>query len=320
MPDHSHLFRYADQIKQRYLRHKQNVSTQLTELQQLWALRSGIAMPLASVQPELARFAPWQPYRVLGVDGSPFDLSRHRGLAVKAFSLAAVLTDYHIGKETVIADIRDLSDQDDLSSLAYPSLELEYGITVEQPADLLLLDGSLIRWQWYEWQEEKRLVAVKQYVDLLERCYQQQMPVIAVIDRSASRDILQVLEVESQKKFASFTDIDLFGAVLAEGEFSPVFQTHSPITKLDERYQIGYCYYRSGSGVLRIECLLGQPLQPQVWSMIIDQIEKGRGFPWSIARAHELCVIRERDRQLLETFLVDDSGLSRKEWWKEVNR
>ena len=129
-----------------------------------------------------------------------------------------------------------------------------------------------------------------------------------------------MLEVESQKKFASFTDIDLFGAVLAEGEFSPVFQTHSPITKLDERYQIGYCYYRSGSGVLRIEYLLGQLLQPQVWSMLIDQIEKGRGFPWSIARAHELCVIRERDRQLLETFLVDDSGLSRKEWWKEVNR
>lgn len=284
---------------------------------QVWQSLDKQELPLANYQvPAIEQLN--GNYIVVGADGSPLQLSRHRSIELKALSLARVVTDYTLGAENIFTTIEDFPEQDELGALKFPLLELAFAAQVEA-ADLILVDGSLVRWQWEQLDQEKKLQYVGEYVDVLSQCYQRKSPVLAVIDRSYSQDIVHWLERQSSKKFKHFTDQDLFEAVLPVGGFSAVFRTHSPITELVPDYNIGFCYYRSEQTLLRIELMLEQPVEPKTWSYLVDQINKGKGYPWSLIRAHENCVIKEADKMMIEKILGGETGLSQKEVWKQLN-
>lgn len=317
MSDLSQLLQYAHKVKVRYEKKKSVVAEELNMLIHAWQHLDKQQLPLANYEVPLIEPSTGN-YIVVGADGSPLQLSRHRSIELKALSLARVMTDYSQGAENIFTTIEDFPEQDDLGSLRFPLLELAFAAQTEN-ADLILVDGSLVRWQWEQLDQEKKLQYVGEYVDILSRCYQKKSPVMAVIDRSHSQDIVHWLERQSSKSFKHFTDQDLFEAVLSIGEFSAVFRTHSPITKLVPDYNIGFCYYRSEQALLRIEFMLEQPIDSWVWSYLVDQINKGKGYPWSLIRAHESCVIKEVDKMMIEKILGGDSGLSQKEVWKQLN-
>lgn len=316
MPDLNQLLQYAHKVKVQYDKKKSVVAEERNMLIQAWQSLDKQQLPLANY--DVPAIAGVTNYIVVGADGSPLQLSRHRSIELKALSLARVVTDYAQGTENVITTIEDFPEQDEIGALRFPLLELAFASQTEV-ADLVLVDGSLVRWQWEQLDQEKKLQYVGEYVEVLTQCYQKKSPVFAVIDRSHSQDIVHWLERQCGKKFRNFTDQDLFETVLPIGGFSAVFRTHSPITELVPDYNIGFCYYRSEQTLLRIEFVLDQPLENQAWSCLVDQINKGKGYPWSLVRAHEGCVIKESDKMMIEKILGGDSGLSQKEVWKQLN-
>jgi hypothetical protein len=317
MSDLNQLLQYAHKVKVQYDKKRSVVLQELDLLVKSWEVLDKQHLPLAAYAiPEDITLR--SEYVVVGADGSPLQLSRHRSIELKALSLARVTTDYVHGTEDVTTTIEDFPEQDELGTLRFPLLELAFA-TQGQKTDLVLVDGSLVRWQWEQLDQEKKLLYVGEYVDTLVKSYQQKAPVFAVIDRSHSQDIVHWLERQTSKKFRHFTDQDLFEAVLPINTFSPVFRTHSPITDLMPDYNIGFCYYRSDRTVLRIEFVLEQPIDNAVWSYLVDQISKGKGYPWSLVRAHESCVIKETDKIMIEKILGSDGGLSQKELWKALH-
>jgi hypothetical protein len=265
-----------------------------------------------------------KPYAILAADSSPLELSRHRAVELKAVSLSRVFTDYQIGEEKIERNIVDL-EREDIASLSNPLLELEYAVTSDFAPNLTLIDGSLIRWQWEGLEKSTKEKLVMKYVQFLVESYQKGIPVLAVIDRSASKDVVEIINSKLEISNGGIVDEDLFQEVLRPGEFSPVFTADSPILKLDERYQVGYVYYKTESGerlaesgVLRIEFLLNQPLNDDTWVQLIDQTRKGKGYPFMIARAHDTCVVKRHDKLMLEQALVKYGRMSQKERMKQM--
>ncbi len=318
MPVLAQLLQYAHKVKVRYEKRRSLVKAEMHDLLLSW--QNSDKKDLPTVEYTLPVINPIidAHYIVVGADSSPLQLSRHRSMEIRALSLARVVTNYTVGTEETFNNIEDFPEQDELSTLRYPLLELDFASQAEK-ADLILVDGSLIRWQWEQLEQEKKLQYVGQYVDLLVENYKRKAPVFAIIDRSASRDIVHWLEIHSQKKFNHFNDQDLFTEILTENTFSPIFRTHSPITDLLPDYNIGYCYYRHALGLLRIEFVLEQEIDPLAWAYLLDQVNKGKGYPWSLIRAHEACVIHEADKAVIEKVLMGDEGLSLKEVWKQKN-
>ena len=315
MPDISLLLRYIDKVKSHYFAKRKTYQERLALLQKAWQSLVKDRLPLADHQINYPGYKKTQ-YRVLSVDSSPIDLSRHRSIPLKALSLSRVLTDYKKGEEIIESEIQDIPESDEIGALDFPLRELQYACDFGREFDVIMLDGSLIRWQWWQLQEEKRAVFVKSYADMLNASYAKKQPVLGIIDRSLSRDITHLLELATKQDFAGFVDMDLFQGILQEDQFSPVFVSYSPITKLLPEYKVAYCYYKKWNNVLRLE-FLQKAMPENVWQYCVDQVEKGKGFPWSIARAHDLCVVKESQKQAIERLLTQE-GLSQKEIMKRT--
>lgn len=316
MADLSVLLQYAHRIKDRLSAQQQSFAEKLKQVVKQWKETDLKRLTLADYQapktlPEL------ESYSVLAADSSPLELSRHRAVELKAVSLARVFTDYRQAEETIDRQIIDL-EKDDVASLSNPLLELEYAVRSHYKPQLVLIDGSLIRWQWEQLLENRKKDLVSKYVELLVSSYQNNAPVMAIIDRSQGRDVLEQLEKLAGEHYTGLVDEDLFDLVLSENTFSPVFRAVSPILSLHPDYQIGYVYYRSAIGVLRIEFLLQQNITITIWSQLIDQVQKGKGFPFVIARAHDCCVVKAKDKLLLEQNLYKFGRMSQKERLKRL--
>lgn len=333
------LLQYADRVRSRLIEQQKTFSEQLDLLLKAW--------PMFSAQLPLARYQvptpvkPCDSYTVVAADSSPLELSRHRAVELKAVSLSRVWTDYQNGTEKIDQKIIDFA-KDDIATLSNPLIELEYALAGEQRADLVLIDGSLIRWQWEQLDKVKKEELTGKYVQLLIDSYQKGAPVLAVIDRSQGKDVVDALERLSGGDFGGIVDEDLFDQILAPGEFSPVYMADSPILKMEPRYKIGFVYYKSesrkqrsqsneggvemkepgaksgGGQVLRVEFLLEQSVAEETWGRLVDQAIKGRGFPFVIARAHDTCVVKNKDKKMLEMALMKYGRMSQKERLKQL--
>ncbi len=313
MADLNVLLQYAARVRDRLLTQQKSFSEKLQQAQSLWFGTVQSNLPLANYQIP-AVLEPTMLYSIVAADSSPLELSRHRAVELKAVSLARVYTDYRLGSEQIERRIDDLY-KDEVASLSNPLLELEYAVRNNRKVDLVLIDGSLIRWQWEQLVERTKKDLVEKYVALLQ---ESTAPVFAIIDHSQSRDIIETIEKVEQVDLNNLVDEDLFELVLAPNTFSPVFQAHTPILQLHPEYKVGYVYYRASQGVLRVEFLLHKHLPDAAWACFIDQTLKGKGYPFMIARAHDACVVRRKDKFLLEQNLLKFGRMSQKERLKQL--
>jgi hypothetical protein len=96
------------------------------------------------------------------------------------------------------------------------------------------------------------------------------------------------------------TDRFLFSTVLKPGESSPVFKSSSKICEMYGDHHIHFFYINIGEEIARIEIpewvALDSELLACVHTLIFDQAKKGKGYPVSIAEAHEQAVVKGKDR------------------------
>lgn len=182
---------------------------------------------------------------------------------------------------------------------------------------LAVADGTLIRWMLSGLNNpalEEDLIT--RYVETLHQFFEDQLLVCSYISSPGNTEMVNFLRwylaqtPEGRARgvavedLAGLRDAHLFEQVLAPGERSVVFEAGSHIQK---RYhaedQICYFYLRvpalGGAEMARVELPLWIARVPAwvdlIHVLMLDQAEKGRGYPVILSEAHEHAVIRGQD-------------------------
>jgi hypothetical protein len=279
------------------------------------------------------------PLHILGADGSQIPPDRHAAalyylinigslrytagsgeapIARSAPSLHAGREELYLGDGRVIGTEivharRDVAEMAELARLAEGC---------QPDPSLALLDNGLILWialqeQGQPRQEVDRLLQA--YLDQLDRVRSAGAALAGIIDRPRHANVLTLLHllnlpVDSvnadqlqASPYLGLTDRSLFARVLDEGERSAVFEYAS----IDARFQkaghtLAFFYFRpiGSSEPMRVEIPMwvadSVDLMERVHAGLIEQGRTTGGFPYVLARAHELAVVSRAERQAVD--------------------
>lgn len=100
---------------------------------------------------------------------------------------------------------------------------------------------------------------------------------------------------------AGIPDRVMFSGLLKPGERSTVFLSTSHILKHYGEHAVAFCYLHTGSEVARVEFpqWVSGDLLDLLLACLMDQAEKGLGYPRVLLEAHERAIVRGEDRQAL---------------------
>jgi hypothetical protein len=114
---------------------------------------------------------------------------------------------------------------------------------------------------------------------------------------------------------AGVRDRELFVNLLGQGERSDVFISQSSIVRKHYGvHQVCFFYLRVDNEIARVEIprwvATNVSLLNLVHSLVLDQCQRGQGYPVALSEAHEQAVVTGADRenfwQLVESSLVEE--------------
>ena len=114
---------------------------------------------------------------------------------------------------------------------------------------------------------------------------------------------------------AGVRDRELFADLLGDGERSAVFSSKSSIVeKHYGAHQVCFFYLRVDDEIARVEiprwAATDEGLLNLAHTLVLDQCQRGQGYPVALSEAHEKAVVTGADResfwQLVESSLVDE--------------
>ncbi|MGC8714396.1 MAG: DNA double-strand break repair nuclease NurA, partial [Leptodesmis sp.] len=105
-------------------------------------------------------------------------------------------------------------------------------------------------------------------------------------------------------------DAKLWAMQLEPGQRSPFWRSSANILEQYGRHQIYFCYLHVGTEVARIEVpawvMEDSKLLNLALSITLAQVQKGYGYPVSLAEAHNQAVVRGGDRARFFAFLEQE--------------
>ncbi|MSS73117.1 MAG: DNA double-strand break repair nuclease NurA [Candidatus Latescibacteria bacterium] len=205
-----------------------------------------------------------------------------------------------------------------------------------------LSDGTLILWSLEGRPPDLRAATLKTYLDAFERMRQARVPVAGYISSPGSADVINALrvglcpeeptncdrcpwKVDAREPLLEIgqglppalpcgpiegvTDDLLFARLLKPGERSGVFRSQSKILNDYGPHRICFFYLHTGAEIARVEVPQWVVDDPELLDLthacIVDQAEKGKGYPIVLSEAHEKAIVRGADRDLFYKFLRD---------------
>ena len=108
-----------------------------------------------------------------------------------------------------------------------------------------------------------------------------------------------------------FLDRELFQQMLAPGWRSPIYRTNSSVPRENygDEQQVYFYYLNAGEEIGRVEVpqwvAQDEGLLALSHSLILDQCQRGQGYPVAISEAHEQAVIRTSDRRAFKHMMSD---------------
>ena len=203
-----------------------------------------------------------------------------------------------------------------------------------------LADGTLIRWMLRGMKNrslEKTLLA--RYVAILDRFQADGIPLASYISRPGAAEVVNLLRLHrgegdwdrGDDSLHGLLDRHLFEEVLGVGERSATFASRSEVLSEYGPHKIVAFYLRLPGEVARVEMPEWAAQVPGwldlVHSVLLDQAEKGGGYPIILQEAHERAVVRAEEREMFFRLLAGRlrrdglaSGASGKSVSKQVPR
>jgi hypothetical protein len=218
-----------------------------------------------------------------------------------------------IGPEIVHAR-RDIAEMAELARLAE---------SCQGEPSLALLDNGLILWIALQVQGQQRKSAdalLKDYLHGMTRVREAGAALAGVIDRPRHANVLALLHLLDlplssvdqdhlqATPYLGLTDRSLFARVLPEGHRSATFVYASPVNSDFKAagHEVAFFYFRP-PGVrepMRVEVPMWVANSPdllaRVHSGLVEQGAATGGFPYVLARAHELAVVSQAERQTVD--------------------
>jgi len=201
-------------------------------------------------------------------------------------------------------------------------------LTAKAPPDmpaLALLDGSLILWgleAYPEFVTEELLnQGFLRYFDNMRNLSNKRLALASYISFPRSTDVVNTLRValcpsevvDSDKMcpacrtrdceaVAGVTDRELFSALLEPGERSALFFSTSRILKkYYDPHQVHFFYLRTDDEIARVEVpgwvAMDSNRLNLAHTLVLDQCQRGQGYPVALAEAHEKAVVTGADRE-----------------------
>ena len=108
-----------------------------------------------------------------------------------------------------------------------------------------------------------------------------------------------------------FLDRELFQRLLDPGWRSPIYRTTSSVPRENygDEQQVYFYYLHAGEEIARIEVprwvAQDERLLDLGHSLILDQCQRGQGYPVAISEAHEQAVVRTSDRRLFKNMVSE---------------
>ena len=216
-------------------------------------------------------------------------------------------------------------------------------LAAELPPDsssLALLDGSLILWGLEAYPEFVAEALLNNgflsYLDDIKKLNNdKRLAVASYISFPRSTDVVNALRVaicphdpadcdrycpSGEKRdcdvVAGVQDRELFSDLLSWGERSAVFISQSSIVRKHYgEQQVYFFYLRVDDEIARVEIprwvAMDESRLSLVHTLILDQCQRGQGYPVALSEAHEKAVVNGTDRenfwQLLELSLVEEN-------------
>lgn len=215
-------------------------------------------------------------------------------------------------------------------------------LTAELPpgsSSLALLDGSLILWGLEAYPEFVTEVLLDNgfltYLDDIRKLNNdKRLALASYISFSRSTDVVNVLRVAlcphepadcdrycstNERRdcdtVAGVQDRELFPNLLTQGERSAIFISQSSIVRKHYgAHQVYFFYLRVDDEIARVELphwvAVDEDLLNLVHALVLDQCQRGQGYPVALSEAHEKAVVTGADReqfwQLVESSLVEE--------------
>ena len=200
-----------------------------------------------------------------------------------------------------------LRDEQELSWLhATASQERRSGREI-----LALADGTLIRWMLRGMKNRTLEAALLgRYIAILDRFQRDGIPLASYISRPGAAEVVNTLRLHRGEgdwdrgpdSLHGLQDRHLFERVLAVGERSAVFASRSEVLKEYGPHAVVAFYVRLAGEVARVEmprwCAEVPGWLALVHSVILDQAEKGGGYPIILQEAHERAVVRAEEKEM----------------------
>jgi len=221
-------------------------------------------------------------------------------------------------------------------------------------AALALLDGLLILWgleAYPEFVSEMLLDSglLTHFDRMRELSRDRKLALASYISRPRATDVVNALRVAicphepvdcdrfcaaGEKRacdaVAGLQDRELFTSLLAPGERSALFISQSSVVKKRYREHTVYFFYLRGDDeIARVEIpqwvAANKDLVGLTHNLVLDQCQRGQGYPVALSEAHEQAVVTTADRenfwQLVEANLVEEhlpTPTSGKSWSKRT--
>ncbi|MBA7481421.1 hypothetical protein ES707_16893 [subsurface metagenome] len=215
-------------------------------------------------------------------------------------------------------------------------------LTAELPPDsptLALLDGSLILWGLEAYPEFVTEALLDKgflgYLDDMRKLNNsKKLALASYISFPRSTDVVNALRValcphdpadcdhycppnkaRECDTVAGVQDRELFSNLLGQRERSAIFTSQSSVVRKHYgRHQVYFFYIKVDDEVARVEIpqwvAMDENLLNLVHTLVLDQCQRGHGYPVALSEAHEKAVVTGVDReefwQLVESFLVDE--------------
>jgi hypothetical protein len=198
-----------------------------------------------------------------------------------------------------------------------------------------LIDGSLIMWSLEAYPDfVSDIMLEKGFLTYLEQIRklneEREIPVASYISYPRSSDVVNALKValcpretvdsdkcsECKTRECDFVagvrDRELFTALLTSGERSALFISPSKIQKRYGKNLVHFFYLKLDEEIARVEIpqwvAQDEKRLNLVHTLVLDQCQRGQGYPVALGEAHEKAVITGADReifwQMVESSLI----------------
>ena len=261
---------------------------------------------------------PLSDYAILAVDGSQIYPDRHQSARCFLINIGSIYIRYgtqsaiELGTEPFVCTLKEDAGLDGAVEIVNglrEERELQAGFAQgmlrrgqDEGQLLVLFDGSIIFWHLDAKDEATRERFLSSYLSTLSKFERAQLPMASYISFPKSKELVQLLRSDnSDARLELLVDAHIMAHVLDVGQRTVVFENKSPIAEFyPSSLKPHFFYINTGQEIGRVELPAwlahDEKAVAQIAAIILDQANKGRGYPIVLAEAHEQAVVKGPDR------------------------